>query len=274
MLTRLYKLTTPWVIANSIQIYKNRVLGKIANVLYPLYCKACIPTGVDVSENNNVIVSLTSYPGRIKKIHLCIFSLLNQTVRPQKVILWLAASQFSQKTVLPAELLELEQYGLEIRFCEDIRSYKKIFYAAQEYKNYILVTADDDTLYPENWLEGLINTSNEYTDCVVCYRAHLLKRNNNKILPYDMWDSLSPNIKGPDRDLVPIGVGGVLYPVGFFDKVKFDIKTIQLLCPTADDLWLKALGLMNDYNVVKVNPNSTEWFTIIGSQRTSLMKKM
>ena len=49
----------------------------------------------------------------------------------------------------------LRAYGLEIRFCENLRSYKKIIPALQEYPDAILVTADDDWLYTQDWLAGL-----------------------------------------------------------------------------------------------------------------------
>ena len=42
------------------------------------------------------------------------------------------------------------------------------------------------------------------------------------------------------------------------------------LCPTADDLWLRAVLMQKGLPVVKVRENSTEWFTVLGSQRWSL----
>ena len=78
-------------------------------------------------------------------------------------------------------------------------------------------------------------------------------------------------MKGPDIKLIPIGVGGVLYPPHYFKNVDFDEELIIRLCPTCDDLWLKAIGIVNGYQVAKVNLNSIEWFTIKSSQETSLM---
>ena len=92
------------------------------------------------------------------------------------------------------------------------------------------------------------------------------------IAPYSDWIGLSPDEMGPDILLVPIGVGGVLYPPKYFNNVDFDYEKIKELCPTADDLWLKALGIVNGYKAVKVYPNSKEWFTIVSSQKQALMK--
>lgn len=70
--------------------------------------------------------------------------------------------------------------------------------------------------------------------------------------------------------LLPVGVGGVLYPGGYFDGIDFDYGAIREVCPTADDLWLKSIGLKKGIPAVKVDPYSKEWFTIRDSQKDSL----
>lgn len=273
MLKELYKITTPWAKANSIQIFMNRLLGVLANIMYPFYFN--IKKLNNCMENNStkIIVSLTSFPARIDKVHLCIYSILNQSKKADKVFLWLAKEQFEDKTHLPKKLLELEKKGLEIKFCDDLKSYKKIFYVAQEYIDSIIITADDDTLYPEDWIENLINTYEEYPNHVVCYRAHLMKIEGNSFAPYLQWGGLSKDFRGPSELLLPVGVGGVLYPPKYFEDAVFDANKIRELCPTADDLWLKAIGLKKHCNVIKVNTNSKEWFTLKNSQNNTLMKE-
>lgn len=271
MLEFFYKFVTPWAISNKYEILKNRLLGVIVNIVYPIYCYIFPLKNVEREEKEPItVVSLTSFPDRINKIYLCINSILRQKTKADKVILWLANEQFENKK-LPHSLLNLEKKGLEIKFCDDLRSYKKIFYTAQKYTNSIIVTADDDTLYPEFWLDNLLKTSREYNKCVVCYRAHEISFDENgNINTYKKWNSLSPNYKGPSCNLVAIGVGGILYPKNFFKNVEFNFEIIKKMCPTTDDLWLKMLGLVNDYKVVKVNENSKEWFTIRQSQKIKL----
>lgn len=147
---------------------------------------------------------------------------------------------------------------------------QRLIHKKSEYGGFQLI--DDDTLYPESWLLDLIKTYIKYPNCVCCYRAHKMVLNGEVITPYSDWIGLSPDEMGPDMLLVPIGVGGVLYPPKYFDNVDFDYEKIKELCPTADDLWLKALGIVNGYKAVKVYPNSKEWFTIVSSQKQALMK--
>lgn len=275
MLKGIYNMTTEWAIASKNEILKNRLLGYTTNLVYPLYCRVKhIKKVVKVNNHSNIIVSLTSFPPRIDKLNLCIESILRQTRPADKVILWLAKSQFKSKNELPLKLTELEKFGLTIEFCDDIKSYKKIVYTAKYYSDNIIITADDDTLYPENWIENLMKTYEQHKDCVVCYRAHEMTFNNKKqLLPYNKWNGLSPDFKGPSHLLVPIGVGGVLYPPNFFKNVDFNNEVIMKICPTTDDLWLKAIGLIKGKKVVKVNKNSKEWFTVKSTQKVALVNE-
>lgn len=280
----------------------NRILGRLANYLYPCYIKirpnhrririrngqidgksvgqidGQIDGSSDHSETQSnkrpIIVSLTSYPGRMEYLHLCLESLLRQDYPSYQVILWLAGNQFGSINAVPEKVRRLTKNGLIIRFCPDLRSYKKIFYTAQQYPHDIIVTADDDALYPESWLSGLYATMLKNPECVCCYRAHeMTYDDSHRIKPYLEWNGLSPDITGPSEQLVPIGVGGVLYPHEYFTGVEFSFPIIRKLCPTADDLWLKAIGMQKKIPAVKAAPNSKEWFTIRHTQNQNLMQE-
>ena len=104
-----------------------------------------------------IIVSLTSYPDRIYDIHYCLYSLLNQNFKPDKLILWLSKEEFPKLDEnLPSRILKLKKHGLEIKWTEkNFRSYNKLIHSLKEYPNEIIVTADDDIFYPGDWLESL-----------------------------------------------------------------------------------------------------------------------
>lgn len=98
-----------------------------------------------------IIVSLTSWERRLEKVYLSIESLLRQSIKPDYIFLWLSDKIES----LPDSLQKTRLRGVDIFFRPDLGSYKKEIYVLREYPNALLVTADDDILYPKNWLEGL-----------------------------------------------------------------------------------------------------------------------
>lgn len=118
-----------------------------------------------IKRNPKLIVSLTSFPGRINVVEQTIDSILRQSLKPDYVILWLAESQFPTKErSLPRSLVRYKKHGLQIRWCEDIRPYKKLIPTLREFPDDIIVTADDDIIYWENWLEKLYASHIKYPD--------------------------------------------------------------------------------------------------------------
>lgn len=78
-------------------------------------------------EEKKIIVSFTSFPGRINLIKETIDSLLKQAYKPNKIILWLAREQFAEREAdLPSYLKCFDEDYFFIKWCEDIRSYKKL----------------------------------------------------------------------------------------------------------------------------------------------------
>jgi hypothetical protein len=228
---------------------------------------------IEVSNivDEELIVSLTSFPDRIESIHYCIKSILRQTVKPTRVILWLAKEQF-ENLELPKKLLELKYYGLSIEFCDDIKSHKKYYYSMKKWPESIVVTVDDDVFYPENMLEELLASYRKYPCAVSCFRAHEMKlENDGSIAKYSNWGFTSPGVSGPSHKLFQTGVSGVLYPPGTLHKDVFDKNVFMEICKNADDLWLKIMALRSGTKVVKVNKYSKTMVEIPSSQNISLM---
>src|SRR5690606_12332292 len=132
------------------------------------------------------IVTLTSYPARINDVWISIESIFRQIRKPDRVILWLAHDQFPERD-LPESLIQLQGRGLDIRYCEDIRSHKKYYYTMQAYPTDIVITIDDDTYYPANTISCLMEMHQQYPDSIVANRAHLMNYKGDTLLPYHTW---------------------------------------------------------------------------------------
>jgi hypothetical protein len=183
-----------------------------------------------------LIVSLTSYPARFDTLHLCIRSLLDQTVRPDRVILWISQADAA---ALPRKVHALASLGLEVRPVADTRSYKKLVDALAAFPDAFIATADDDIYYARDWLETLVAGVEPGVDAVICHRAHRIPHATSGLPPYLswQWDVQDDAARLPSVDLVATGVGGVLYPPRVLHAETTDSATFMSLCPRGDDLW-------------------------------------
>lgn len=213
-------------------------------------------------------VTLTSYRARFDVLGTTLRCLLMQTLRPDRLVLWIADSDAAQ---VPPDVRELEKAGLEIRRCRDLRSYKKIIPALTEDPSAIWVTADDDCYYAPDWLEMLVRTWNPDSREVVCHRAHRIRLDRaGRPLPYREWQhELREESAHPLNFFT--GIGGVLYPPECFAPEVLDEALFQRLCPRTDDVWLWWMIRRHGY-VVRKTPGRWRQITWENSQATSLFQ--
>lgn len=191
-------------------------------------------------EGRRVIVSLTTIPARIDKVWMTIESLLRQKEKPDKILLWLAEDEF-RETPIPKTLRMQEKRGLEIRYCNNLKSYKKFYYSMLEFPDDYVLTVDDDSIYSERMLREMLAVSNMYPNCIVCNRSHRIRSDKQGVFEYLRWHSYDDrrNISDvPSYQNFFTGNGGVLFPVRLLDKSIFDHETFMKIAPTADDAWL------------------------------------
>ncbi len=215
-----------------------------------------------------LIVTLTSYPGRYHCLHKTLISLLQQEVRPDRVILWLGTEP---EKVPPSAVLELQAHGLEIRFRTDIRSYTKIIPAIEEFPDAYLVTADDDLYYESGWLRKIVDGFVPGEQAIVCRRAHRPKLEGTGLAPYGEWhqEILSDQV---ERCIFPTTGTGVLFPPGSLSAEVTDSDVFLDLCPHADDVWLFVMALRAGSRFKQVGGGCPQvpWEA---SQATSLMQQ-
>jgi len=215
-----------------------------------------------VKRNPELIISLTTIPERIGTVALCLNSLLRQSLKPDRLILWLSESNEPGRPVishtsLPENLLRLVPRGLEIRWCKDIRSYRKIIPTMDAHPDAIIVTADDDILYPRYWLKSLFDAYQKEPQYIHCHRAHLIRYDAAGFaLPYNQWAKSANGYRGHSFDLFPTSGGGVLYAPGHLHPDVLNEAAFIALCPKADDVWLKAMSVLANVPCKKVAPRT------------------
>ena len=198
-----------------------------------------------------LVVSLTSYGERISELKYVLYSLVSQSIRPEKIIVNIA---YSDKQLINSEVRFFEKFGIEFFFCEDIRSYKKLIPTLQRYPDYCIVTADDDLYYKKDWLERLYLTHIQYPNEVCCHLVHEITYKKDMINPYQKWVH---NVKGcNDKNIFfPLSGGGCLYPpLSFYQDIQ-NKNLFLSLSPYADDIWFYFMVILNNRKIRQVkNP--------------------
>lgn len=220
-------------------------------------------------REHHIVVSLTSFPSRFPKIGMVLKSLILQTVKPDRIIVYLGSD--CAESDITEEMKSYEQYGVEFRIDgeKDLKPHKKYYYAMREFPDSIVVTADDDVLYPKDWMQKLYNSYLLNPHAVNAWRVHYIRIKNGKIQPYNYWIDQVRTIRKPSKRLIAIGNGGILYPPGIFGEDLFDLNAIESLCLCADDLWLKCHEIRKNVPVVWVKSMKVDPAPILSEKTLS-----
>ena len=212
------------------------------------------------------VVTLTSYPGRIATVDQTIRSVLAQDIPPKEVVLYLADSQFpNREGELPASLTELLDEGLTIRWCEDMRSYKKLIPALSDYPEDIIITADDDVIYPGDWLRTLLTGYFRQPQDIQCLRGRKILMEKGRFLPYSEY-RLIKHDEPSSFFILQTGLGGCLYRKDMFheDITRKDLFTS--LCADGDDIWFWAMAVLKGTKIHWCAPGLNDPVYIEGTQ--------
>jgi len=240
--------------------------------LYEFRNKHSHEYGIQESQRKTpIVITLTTYPKRYDVVHLTLESLLDQTMKPDQIVLWISSEE-GNDSIMPEKILRLKQRGVTIKYVEgNIRSYKKLIYALEEYSNALLITVDDDTIYPVDFVKNIYKIHTAYPDCIIANRCTYMSMNENgDIKPYMEW---SENREiNPSFNQFPTGVGGILYPPKSLHKEVFNKEAFMDICPSADDVWFKAMGVMNNTQTYFTGMGEESLITIKKAQKDSLWK--
>ena len=217
--------------------------------------------------------SLTSYPERIMYVSKALESLLNQSFSLDMIVLWLYRDDFPNKEKdLPDELVEMSSdERIVIKYCDtDLRPHKKYYYSFMEYPDAVIVTFDDDLVYRPDLVEKLVYSHMCYPNAVSAARAHFMTiEKEKKFQPYNEWIKDIQNYEHPSYRLFATGGAGCLYPIGEYRYSFLKEKEIKELALCQDDLWMKAIELVENIEVVLAG-QYTGLMYVEGSQDSAL----
>lgn len=215
-----------------------------------------------------VIVSLTTIPFRLNRVFVTVRSILNQSQKPAKIILWLHESL---KDKIPAQLKKLEGEIFSIQFTKLNSSHVKLVPTLAEYGDQIIVTCDDDLMYDKNWLKGLYNQHLKNPTAIIAHKVRQIQFDeNHQPLTYSKWiltDSNKP------ETFLALGSSGVLYPANCFIDQVLDDQLYMQLAPKADDLWFKAMTMLSGREIIQTEFEPENTYPRMATQKVSLKKQ-
>lgn len=225
----------------------------------------CTDKGVTNTKygDSEIIVSLTTYGTRIDYVGLTIESIMQQTMKANRIILWLYTDDY--KKDMPEVLKRQQKRGLEImEYKKDIRSYKKLIPTLKHFPDAAVITFDDDLLYDYDIIERLIKSYQRNPNCISACRTHLITlTENGNIMPYIRWKHYSYETQNNGLLFATTG-GGVLFPPHSLCDETINEDVFTKICPTADDIWVKAMILLSNSKIIKVPTKSKKGNEFIG----------
>lgn len=191
-----------------------------------------------VSTPDRVVISLTTIPDRIAHIGPTLHSLLDQSRRPDTIVLNLPshARREDRTYVIPPFLEELD--GVERVDCGEDRGPATKLLPTLEREtapDTRIIVLDDDQVYPRNLVETLVAWSDRLPDAAVCSRGFRIPAD----FDIENRDTLyGTHLGEPARIEIMQGSAGFLVRRRFFDDRVFDYSEAPPEAFFVDDVWL------------------------------------
>ena len=213
-------------------------------------------TTIKPSIKNPVYISLTSIFDNQNRLLQTLQSIMNQTIKPDKIFLYLSDKPyildtgFKDKKITDTTLLTFinDNSIIDINWVNNTGSYRKLLPLLKDKwdEDCIIITIDDDTVYDIHLIENLINDYKKY-ECVIGYRGYTPLFDKFENFDYRKRDKIQ-NISLYN---FPTGKGGILYKPEFFHKTKnliFNDKIYLNTCDKQDDIWFYIVRILNNIN--------------------------
>ena len=196
------------------------------------------PEFKDIVENrqHKIIISFTSHPQRFNLLTILLKSIKEQSLKIKNIFFFLTEEEKKNYT------LNISEFNI-ITVKENLRPHKKYYYAMQLFREYAIITLDDDTFYPPEALESLFNSYLEYPNLISGRRSHYITyRNNGEFKNYYEWEHEQTFTTEPDFNIFLTGNGGIIYPPDILNINEKDLDFIYETI-TNDDITLKYFSL-------------------------------
>ena len=204
-------------------------------------------------RQKKIIVSLTSYKHRLKKLNLVLESIFNNTMKPSKIVLSLYKDDILFLTQYLKDMISNKSIELIVTDI-DLKSHNKYFHVMKKYRDYAIITIDDDIIYTNDLIETLYNSYLKYPNCIHSRSVDkIITDNNNEVLSYSKWLKQYTFELNPSFYLFAESGRGTLFPPNILNISDENIDEI-FKCITTADMYLKYLSRKRNIKILWV-PN-------------------
>ena len=213
---------------------------------------------------NGPVVTLTSFGTRARSAYLAVESIGRGTLKPNELILWLSEED---ARLASRALKRLVRRGLTIASTVDYGPHTKYYplVARGRTKPGPFVTADDDVIYPREWLRELAKAHLDEPLLIHAHRARHMAINRGRVLSYKHWNLCSCGRASVRH--VGTGVSGVIYPDTMARALKTAGTAFETVAPTADDLWLHHIALRHGISTRQIRKKPRDFYRLSSVQR-------
>ena len=214
--------------------------------LLGVHLRLALPTNVSIKgpvADGGLIVSLTSYPPRIRGCWVAIESIFRQSELPDALVLTLCETDFPGRK-LPFSLRVQQSRGLTVLWVEqDGKSFDKLLPVRRLFPSASVITIDDDVVLPASFIAEMREAHRKSPRAIIGYRGWEIMPVDGTVLFGQGWRRAGAG--SPSDRLFFAGNAGVLYPPGSLADQVFDIERAFAVSPSADDIWFWACAVVN-----------------------------
>lgn len=205
--------------------------------------------------SERVIVSMTSYPGRITNVGKAIYLLLTkQTRNPDEIHLWLSIEEFKNKeNDLPEDLVTILTHSKVFLHWVPKNTYvhkrHEIFKSTTHDDCVFLI--DDDVRYADDLIKTVMETHAKFPDCIICYNRYTEhKYEGRRIIYGPEINETKPavnKVRWCGQSMIP----SKLYPKECLSEENQVIR--DKVDPVSDECWFQPWTVFYDISILHLN---------------------
>lgn len=254
------------IVAGNIERILSKCAMRARYTVWPievLYENGNTPRTVGMDTSNlgmEPIVSLTTISSRVDRVSQTIDCIAKQTLKPHSINLYISEAPYLLDQGIQRQnehLRRIADMGANIYLTSNIGPYRKQYPLLQQLRDAnaspetLIVTMDDDVLYPVDVLAQLVGAA-RFDDAVVAHRGREIAFDGGRLKPYSEFKA--PMSKKSQYNL-GTGKNGIAYRLKHFpvDPTEY---IGPWLAPTADDIWCKWVTGLRCIPTIILEPRS------------------